>query len=275
MATIAGAASTHTLVPKPDTRGGFKVGYFSWLRVGSAMAVALSSAILLSGPAAAAQSSHHSASTCAKLTSGKPVTVTISEPGQQPCYTFLATANKNVTFVVKKFHFTNDGSAGSVDLLFYAPGNTTIQYEPYINGNSYFNITPQVSGTWTIVVVPYEDSVGSLTLTFANNVPTQALTPGKPVTTKIKYPGQEGGYTFTATANKTVTFKLTHFHFTNDGQPGTVFLDFYEPGNTTIQANPYFSANGHYKFTPQVGGTWTITLDPSGAAVGSLTLELT
>lgn len=35
-----------------------------------------------------------------RLTGGKPVKVTISNPGQQPKYTFAATAGKNVTFNV-------------------------------------------------------------------------------------------------------------------------------------------------------------------------------
>ena len=43
---------------------------------------------------------------------------TISTPGQQVKYTFAATANKNVTFTVTHFNFTQPGGTGEVFLYF-------------------------------------------------------------------------------------------------------------------------------------------------------------
>jgi hypothetical protein len=99
-----------------------------------------------------------------KLTSGKPVTATISKTGQQIKYTFAATANKNVTFDITTFNFTNDGSSGGFYLDFYEPGSSTIYQNPFFGSNGYYNLTPPESGTWSITLVPYEASVGSVTV---------------------------------------------------------------------------------------------------------------
>jgi hypothetical protein len=253
------------------------MSYFSWLRVGSTMVAALSFAILLSGPVAAAQPSGHSASTCAKLASGKPVNVSISKPGQQLCYTFPATAGKNVAFDVTKFDITDTGpgNVAEIFLYFYEPDGTAVT-DCSFEGNYYCNFTPTVSGTWSVMLVPYEDSVGSLTLTFASDLPTQALTSGKSVTTTIRHQGQQAEYTFPATAGKNVAFDVTKFHFTDAG-PGNVaeiFLDFYEP-NGSADGGCSFEGPGTCPLTPSVSGTWSITLVPYEASVGSLTLELT
>jgi hypothetical protein len=209
-----------------------------------------------------------------KLTSGKPVSVTISKSGQQIRYTFAATANQNVTFDVTKFKLKDDGSTGAVYLAFYEPDSSAVYQEPSFGSDGYYNFTPPESGTWSAVLVPIDASVGSLTLTFANDVPTQALTSGKPVTTTIKYAGQEAGYTFTATANKNVTFDVTNFDFTNDGSTGAVYLAFYEPHSSTVYQEPSFGSDGSYKLTPPESGTWSIALVPIDASVGSLTIEL-
>ena len=207
-----------------------------------------------------------------KLTSGTPVKATVSKPGQQLEYTFAATVNKNVTFNVTHFDFTDNGSGGSFYLYFYEPGSSSVYASPGFNANGYYNFTPPEGGTWKITLVPYSNSVGSMTLTFANDVPTQALASATPVNTTIKYEGQEAGYTFTATANKNVTFNVTNFDFTNNGSAGSLYLYFYEPGSSSVYASPGFNANGYYNFTPPQSGTWSIALVPYSASVGSLTL---
>jgi hypothetical protein len=125
-----------------------------------------------------------------------------------------------------------------------------------------------------VELIPSGSAVGSLTLTFANDVPTKALTAGKAVTTTIKFEGQDAGYSFATTKNKNDAFKVNHFNFTSDGGTGTVYLYFYEPGSSSEYTDCGFSSNGSCNFRTPVGGTWTITLIPSGSAVGSLTLTL-
>jgi len=100
-----------------------------------------------------------------QLTSGKPVKVTISTPGQKIKYTFAATAHKHVTFQVTQFNFADGTNPGSFYLYFYEPGNTSSYTSCYFSGDGSCNVTTPISGTWTAQLVPYDASVGSLSLT--------------------------------------------------------------------------------------------------------------
>jgi hypothetical protein len=99
-----------------------------------------------------------------KLTSGKPVKVTISKPGQQVKCTFSAAANKNVTFNVTHFDFTAPSGPVEVFLVFYEPGSSTSYNTCDVTGNTTCPLTPPVGGTWSVALVPYQANVGSLTI---------------------------------------------------------------------------------------------------------------
>jgi hypothetical protein len=213
--------------------------------------------------------------TTVQLTSGKPVKVTISRPGQKIKYTFAATAHKHVTFQVTKFNLSDGTSPGSFYLDFYKPGGTSPYTSNYFGDNGYFDFTTPVSGTWSVKVVPYSSSVGSMILTFANDVATKALTSGTPVTTTIKFQGQHAGYTFKTTAGATRTFTVTNFNFTNGTDPGGFYLDFYKPGSASSYTSCYFGDNGFCDVTTPISGTWTVTLTPYSSSVGSMTLTMT
>ncbi len=210
-----------------------------------------------------------------QLTSGKPVKATISTPGQSVTYTFAATAKKNVTFNVTHFDFSQPGGPNEVFLVFYEPGGSSAYTTCDVGGDTYCHFTTPVGGTWSVALVPYEANVGSLTLTFANDVPTRALTSGTPVTTTIKFAGQQAGYTFAATAKKNVTFNVTDFHFTQPGGPNEVFLVFYKPGGSSAYTTCDVVGSTHCHLTTPVGGTWSVALVPYEANVGSLRIELT
>jgi hypothetical protein len=176
---------------------------------------------------------------------------------------------------VTHFNFTDPGGAVQVTLYFYEPGSSSSYTSCTFIGNNYCNFTTPESGTWKVALVPYAATVGSLTLTFANDVPTKALTPGTPATTTIKFAGQQAGYTFAAKANKNVTFDVTHFNFTDPGGAVQVTLYFYEPGSSSSYTSCTFVGNGPCTLKTPVGGTWSIALVPYAASVGSLTIKLT
>jgi hypothetical protein len=208
-----------------------------------------------------------------QLTSGKPVAASIPTPGQQAQYTFAATAKENVTFNATHFDFTDHGPV-EVLLEFYEPGSKSIYTTCAFTGNSFCNFTTPISGTWKVVLLPNAATAGSLTLTFANDVPTVALTPGTPAATMLKLEGQEAGYTFAATADQSATFDVTHFDFADHG-PVEVFLEFFEPGSNIAYTTCPVTGNTTCLVKTPVGGTWSFALVPYGATAGSLTLTLT
>ena len=206
------------------------------------------------------------------LTSGKPVKATISKAGTKIQYTFAATAHKHVTFQVTNFNFSDNGSGGDLYLNFYEPGSSSTFNSCYFSDNGYCDFTTPIGGTWKAVVAPPDASVGSMTLTFANDVATQPLTSGTPVATTIKFEGQNANYTFPATANARITFQVTNFNFSDNGSGGDLYLNFFEPGSSAVHTDCYFSDNGYCDFTPPLTGTWSATLDPPDASTGNLTL---
>jgi hypothetical protein len=136
------------------------------------------------------------------------------------------------------------------------------------------DFTPGLTGIWKVGLDPNSGSVGSLTITFANDVPTVALTSGTPVTTKIRFQGQNAAYTFSTKAGANKVFNITQFSFSNGGSGGSAYLNFYEPGSSSSYASCYISSNTSCPVTMPVGGTWKATLDPNSASVGSLTLTM-
>jgi hypothetical protein len=212
------------------------------------------------------------ASSAGPLTSGQPVNVVIATAGQQPQYTFAATANDHVTFQVTNFDLLNGGSDGYAYLYFYEPGSSTSYTDCGFSSNSYCDFVTPESGTWSVVVEPYSASTGSLTLTFANDVATRGLSSGEAVSTAISVQGQNAGYTFAATAGHHVTFQVTKFDLLNGGSDGFAYLYFYEPGSSSSYTVCSFSSNSYCDFVTPESGTWSVTLDPYSASTGSLTL---
>src|SRR5258708_11423404 len=113
-----------------------------------------------------------------------------------------------VNFQVTQFIFSNGTSGGLVDRYFYEPGSTSTYKSCAFSDNGYCDFTTPITGTWSVQLVPYSSSVGSLTLTFARDVVTQALTSGTPIATTIKFEGQHAGYTFPPPPTPPVTFHL-------------------------------------------------------------------
>jgi hypothetical protein len=208
------------------------------------------------------------------LTSGTAVSTTIVFQGQNAGYTFAATQNKHVTFQVTNFNFSDNGSGGDLYLNFFEPGSSAVYTSCYFSANGYCDFTPPLTGTWSAVLDANGASTGNLTLTFANDVATKALTAGTPVATTIRFQGQNANYTFPAKVNTNIAFQVSKFNLSDNGSGGDAYLNFYEPGSSAVYTSCYFSANGSCTIKPPVGGTWKATLDPNGASVGSLTLTM-
>jgi hypothetical protein len=65
---------------------------------------------------------------------------------------------------VTHFNFTNGSAAVEVYLVFYEPSSGSAYKTCGVVSNTYCSFTTPVSGTRKVVLVPYEASVGSLTL---------------------------------------------------------------------------------------------------------------
>ena len=96
------------------------------------------------------------------LTKNVAITTTISAKGQNANYTFAGLNGTPVTFDVTA---TNWGSGGAT-LYFYQPDGTLYTYCNFTTDPTQCYLTPNITGTWKVMLDPYEASVGSTTFKY-------------------------------------------------------------------------------------------------------------
>jgi hypothetical protein len=156
-----------------------------------------------------------------------------------------------------------------------APGTsppTVLQYTVETDSDFVDPVTLPRTGVYTVTIDPQGASTGNVTLTFYN-VPADA--PGTTsVTTTV--PGQNGKLTSTTSAG-THTLTVTTNVPAAAGQTQSVSLTVYQ-GTTTTPANEIgFGTAGPSGNTFDVvfgGGTYTIVVDPFGAATGTTSVAI-
>lgn len=129
------------------------------------------------------------------------------------------------------------------------------------------------SGTYAILVDPSLTYTGNVTLTLYNtpDVTGTITIDGATATPTLTVPGQRARYTFTGTAGQWVNLGLTSVTISSS----TVSM--LKPDGTTLVST--FIGTGGGSLDPTTAlpttGTYTIVVDPTGLATGSMTLTLT
>jgi hypothetical protein len=129
-----------------------------------------------------------------------------------------------------------------------------------------------VTGTYTLLVNPYSEYTGQITLTLYDVVDLSGtLTIGGPaVSVTLTTPGQVAQLTFSGTANQQVTVRVT------SNTMGSVTVKLLKPDGTTLTSKTSSAAS--FNLTTQTlptTGTYTVLVDPSGANIGSLNVSVT
>jgi hypothetical protein len=206
--------------------------------------------------------------TTGALTLGTPLAFTTAVPGQNGTRTFTGTAGQRVSF---KF---SGVTMPSVKVIVKAPNGTTVLQDTFgTDGDFVDPRTLPVAGTYTVTIDPQAASTGSVTLTFYN-VPADTTGTGSCATT---VPGQNCKLTQTVTSG-THTLTVTTNVPADPGQTQSVSLTVYQ-GTTTTPANQVgFGTSGPSGNTFDVsfpaGGTYTIVVDPFGAATGTTSVSI-
>ncbi len=212
------------------------------------------------------------ADTTGTLTLGTPLTISTTVPGQNATRTFNGTAGQRISF-----NFTGV-TMSSVKVIVKAPGTnppTVLQRTFGTDGDFVDPVTLPVgrTGTYTVTIDPQGASTGSVTLTFYN-VPADA-TGSTSCTTTV--PGQNCKLTLTVSAG-THTLTVTTNVPPPSGQTQSVSLTVYQ-GTTTTPANQIgFGTAGptgnHFDVVFPASGTYTIVVDPFGAATGNASVAI-
>jgi hypothetical protein len=201
---------------------------------------------------------------------GSAVTVTIPTQGQSARLTFAGTASQRVSLKMTSVTIFSS----YVD--FYKPDGAALGSSTLVSNASSAFIDPRtlpVDGTYAIVVDPNNTNTGSMTLTLYDVPadPTGTVTVGGAgVNLTTTVPGQNASLTFTGTSGQQVTVRVT------SNTMSTVTVKLLKPDGSTQTSST--SGNTAFNLATQtlsVTGTYTISVDPSGANIGSMVVTVT
>jgi RHS repeat-associated protein len=197
------------------------------------------------------------------------VTVAITTPGQNASVTFTGTSGERIAINNNSWGYPNT----AVWLNLYNPdGSTAWGSHFWVSGGNFVDtLTLTQSGTYKFSVDPSADATGSLGLTFYA-VPADSsgsITIGGDPAMVALSTGQNGSLTFSGTAGQAIDLALSQDSI-SDSHVSVTNPD----GSSLVSGQDFSSAGGAINATLPSTGTYTISVDPQGAASGSMTLTL-
>ena len=191
---------------------------------------------------------------------------TIATVGQNARYTFTGTAGQWVSF-----GFTAV-TIPSANVTLLKPDGTYLTSTSIGTGGG--SLDPPTAlpttGTYTVTVNPAAAYTGHMTLTLSSEVTGTLTINAAAKTVAMGRVGQNARYTFAGTANQQVTVRIT------SNTLGSVTVNLYTPsGSYQTGASGAGASFNLPTVTLGTTGTYTITLNPSTTATGSLKLQVT
>lgn len=193
-------------------------------------------------------------------------TVAVLTPiGRNGLYTFTGTAGQWVSLGLTAVTIT------SSTVTLWKPDGTSLWSTTV--GTSGGSLDPPVlptTGTYTVTVNPALQYTGNITLTLSTEIAGTVTINAAATPVALSRAGQNARYTFAGTASQPVTVKIT------GNTLGSVAVNLYTPSGA-LQASQT-SAAVSFNLSPvtlATTGTYTVTLNPTTTATGSLNLQVT
>ena len=209
---------------------------------------------------------------------GSPASVSTSVPGQNAAFVFSGTAGRRVSL---KLTDVTIGSSccSSAKLSILKPDGTTLLSATNFGTSGGFIDTKTLpsTGAYRVVVDPQSNAVGAATLALYDvpDDPTGTLVLGGPVSTlTLDVPGLNGWRTFSGTAGRTVTLKLTGVTI-GTSCCSSAKVSVLRPDGATLVSPTNFGTTGKtLTFSLPSSGVYSIFVDPQSNGVGSATLSV-
>jgi hypothetical protein len=210
---------------------------------------------------------------------GAAAGVTTSVPGQNSRLAFSGTAGRRISLALSDVTI-GPSSFSSAKVSILNPNGSALVSPTYFGTSGGFldvKVLPS-TGTYTILFDPQSTSVGGVTATLYDVPPdasTALVVGGSPAPLALTVPGQNGKATFSGTAGQRVTLKLTSVSI-GTSSFSSAKVSVLTPSGATLLSPTYFGTSGKtIALTLATTGTYTVVLDPQGAATGSATFSLT
>ena len=198
---------------------------------------------------------------------GTAVPLTISRAGQRARLTFAGTSGQRVSLHMTGLSITS----GTVSIL--RPNGTVVGSIHNFSGTSSFMDprTLDVTGTHALLIDPQAVYTGSVTLalyTVPADVTGTLTVNGAAVPVSLTVPGQKAIFTFTGTAGQPYTARGANSTL------GCLNLFLLRPDGAQASQSPC-TASYTLATTSGTSGTFTVTVDPQSANIGSVDLSVT
>jgi len=169
----------------------------------------------------------------------------------------------------------------TAEVALYKPDGTIVYLDiaPKLNfgrdGRFLGPVILPATGTYTILIDPTSTNKGSVTLT-GYEVPDNVIQPltvgAPPQQITIATPGQNATLTFVGTAGQKVTVRFTNNTITSSGG---VYVVLSNPNGVFVTSVTSASTNFNLPQQTVGSGTYSISIDPFGAATGSFNVQVT
>jgi hypothetical protein len=208
------------------------------------------------------------------ISSGTPVTVTTTMPGQNAVYTFTGSSTQRVSVNLSNVTY------GSAKVSILKPDLTNLTsplFVPNTFGNFVEPVKLPANGTYRVVVDPTGASTGStdVGLWFVPGDVTGSVTANVVKHVSIATPGQNSVLTYAGTSGQRITVEVYNVTL-GTTECCSAKLKITKPDGSTLQSSHEFGTLGDYVDvkTLTANGTYKIWIDPVDESVGDLDLLL-
>ncbi|HEY5821446.1 MAG TPA: IPT/TIG domain-containing protein, partial [Propionibacteriaceae bacterium] len=204
--------------------------------------------------------------TAALSTTAAGAPVTFNRIGQDFAGALSAQAGQRLTVGVSASTMTSYSN-----LSVFRPDGSVLVSDEYVSGATSVRFTADVTGTYAVLLSPVATATGSMTITASVQIAAGALSPTGPGgAASLARPGQTAAWTFTGTAGQSANLGLTDNTLTS-----AAYVQVLAPDGSSYIRNEYVggqsSASVPMDALPATG-TYTVLVEPLGAATGAVTL---
>ncbi|MFG1978229.1 VWD domain-containing protein [Nonomuraea fuscirosea] len=197
---------------------------------------------------------------------GEPVRLTTTGPGQRAYWTFAGTKDQRVAFALTEGTFS-----GAYASLRKPDGTDLVRSTWCKTACAFDTIALPEDGTYTLVLDPTKTAVGAISAQVTEGDVTGTLTAGGgPVKLTTTAPGQAATWSFAGTAGQRAAFALT------EGTFSSAYALVRKPDGTELFDRTFCKPSCAFDTVAlPADGTYTVVLDPTGTAVGSISAQVT
>jgi subtilisin family serine protease len=209
---------------------------------------------------------------------GSPASLGTTVPGQNGRLTFNGTAGRRISLRLTDVTIGTSGFSSAKISILNPSGTTLVGPTSFGTSGAFLDVEALAfTGTYTIVIDPQSNAVGTVTVTLYDVPPDASASlavGGAAATISMVVPGQNGSATFAGATGQRVNLRLSNVTIGTSSY-SSAKVSILNPSGSTLLSPTNFGTSGKtIAVQLPASGTYRIVVDPQGAATGAATLAL-